>query len=209
MPTSLPITIGFGPRKAPNIVSAEITVSSLQELYDSIKSMPSSALIFLCAKDGRYPEYYVNKLQELNVPVSGCGGIRLVENMEGQLEREFQELLGKVVNEIPPQKYAFAHTTATQSMHLLEISHGILFRRDTFKPDFPVYLRVAGDDLEGWPDILLSAYWERNKIERMCLCIPVMNRFFMDAMKMVKPSSINAEKANTYITKLREKGISC
>ena len=66
--------VAYGPRKAPNMVNADITISTLGELPSRIQDLPADSYIFLCAKDGRYPDYYVSRLKELKQAVAGCGG---------------------------------------------------------------------------------------------------------------------------------------
>jgi hypothetical protein len=174
--------VAYGPRKAPNMVNADITISTLGDLPARIQELPADSYIFLCAKDGRYPDYYVSRLKELNQAVSGCGGIQILFNREALLEYEFMELTGNSGQ--LPDRYRLANTVNTQAVHILDIAHGILFRRDTIGADFKVYVNLAGDC--AWESLLLSNYWARHNINRINLCIPAMNRFFMDAMRMVK-----------------------
>jgi hypothetical protein len=194
-------TIGYGPRKAPNIVNAEITITALSELAQRLEPLAADSYIFLCAKEGRYPPYYVSKLHELNKPVAGCGGIQIISNREAIMEKEFQDLISGESSRVP-DKYVLAHTVNTQAVHIMDISHGILFRRDTIGPDYSVYMAVTKG--LGSDSLLLANYWARHGFNPVNLCIPVMNRFFMDAMRMVKASPLTARDVETVLERLHD-----
>ena len=185
--------IGYGPRRAPNIVNAEHTISTLAQLTDILANIPGEDNIFLCSKDSRYPDYYMERLRGLNAPVAGCGGLKLFYDREKLLEQEFIALTSENMVESSVMKYSIGHPTASGPVQILDISHGILFRRDTIAADLKIYLSLTENI---WDGLRLSNYWARRQVNMMNLCVPEMNKFFMEAMRMVKVQPVTIQTLN-------------